>query len=220
MADQQGTVDEPPSVEPIEWRVLHPSSPGVCWTVALLAGLVFGSGATVAALAVLSAAPVSRLAVAAAVLVATVPAGAGLAWYRSSRERTPLADAVAIDAAGVGWLPVAGVVAAGVLLALPWLGDASAARLAFVGATVGAGGLLAIQTLRCTGRLDPEGATATVEGRVYDFDRAPTTAIHLGSMVVVVVRRPAADPLARYDAFAMPADVYRRATRATAGPGL
>lgn len=220
MADPQSAADERPAADSIEWRALHPTSSRVRWLVALLAGLVFGGGATVAAVAILNVSDLSRVAVAATLLVATVPAGVGLGWYRSARERTPLADAVAIDAAGTVWLPVAGAIAAASVLAVPWLGDAAVARLAMVAATAGAAGLLLVQHLRCTGRIDPESATATVEGRLYDLERAPTTPIHLGSVTVVVIQRPARDPIARYDAFAMPTSVYRRAARATAGPGL
>lgn len=199
----------------IEWQVLPERSPRVRWTVALFVGLVLGGGFALPAIAVLSTTGSSPTSVAGTLLVGPSVLAGGLARYRSARERTPYADAVAIDAAGVRWLPVAGVVAAVVTVLADTAGEQPAINAALAGVAVGALGFVLVQSLRGSGRFDPERETATVEGRVYDLGRAPTTPIRLGSLTVLLVRRPAPDVFQRYDLLAMPTDVYSEVARAT-----
>lgn len=206
--------------EPIEWQMFHPRSPRAQWTVALLAGLAFGGGLAIPAIAAIGVQESWARAIAAVLVVAPATAAAALGRYRGARERTPLADALAVDAAGVRWIPVAGAVAAALALTVSAVGSPTAVNLALASVAVGAVGFVVVQTLRCSGRFDPDSATATVQGRVYDLERAPTTTLHVGFLTVVIVRRPTRDPLARYGVVAMPPDVYRRATQSTAGVGL
>lgn len=202
---------------PIEWHVLPERSPQTRWAIALFAGLVLGGGSSLPAVAVLSTTESAPLAVVGALLVVPIALAAVIARYRSARERTPYADALAIDAAGVRWLPVAGVVAAAVTLVAVTLGEQTAINLALAGIAAGALGFVVLQSLRGSGRFDPERQTATVEGRVYDLGRAPTTPIRLGGLTILIVRRPATDVFQRYAVLAMPTDVYGRVTQTTQG---
>lgn len=206
--------------EPIEWQVLHPRSPRAQWTVALLTGLAFGGGLAIPAIAAIGVREPWARTIATVLLVVPATSAAALGQYRAARERTPLADALAVDAAGVRWIPVAGAVAAAFALSVSAVGELTAVNLALASVAVGAVGFVVVQTLRCSGRFDPDSATATVQGRVYDLERAPTTTLHAGLLTVVIVLRPTRDPLSRYGVVAMPPGVYRAATRATAGTGL
>lgn len=203
--------------EPIEWRVLHPRSPRARWALAAFAGLVFGGGASLAAVAAVSTGGRSELVVAGLLLVGAVCATAGLGWYRKARNRTPMVDAVAIDAAGVRWLPVAGAVAAAHALLVRRVGETTVVQTALLAVVLGAVGFLLVQSLRGAGRYDPEAGVATVDGRVYDLGRA-TTAIPVLGLTIVIVRRPSPDLLGRYGVLAMPAHVYSEVLRASDRP--
>lgn len=205
--------------EPIEWRVLHPRSPRARWALAAFAGLVFGGGASLAAVAAVSTGGQSGFTVAGLLLVGTVGATAGLGWWRSARERTPMADAVAIDAAGLRWLPVAGAVAAAHVLGVGLVGEATVVRTALLAVVLGAAGFLLVQALRGTGRYDPETGVATVDGRVYDLGLA-TTAVPVAGLTIVVVRRPSPDLQGRYGVLAMPTDVYGEVVHSTPGDDM
>lgn len=206
--------------EPIEWHVLHRSSSRTRWLLATCAGLVVGGGAGVGAAGLVATGGVPPVPLALVLLLVPLAAAAALGAYRRSRERTPLADALAVDAAGVRWLPVAGLVAAGLALAVPWLGQTATAQSGLAVAAAGAVGALLVQTLRGAGRFDPDTGMASVEGRVYDLERCPTTAIPLAGLTVIVVRRPVPNPLERYGLLAMPTAAYREAALQTAGRGL
>jgi len=201
--------------EPIEWRVLTPATPRVRWGVAVLLGRVVGGGIALPAIAAVRTSGASRLAAAVGVVAFTAAAGGVVARYRTARDRTPFADALSIDVAGVRWLPLAGLLAAGLLVLVAWTGDRAGINLGLVAVAVGAVGFVVVQSLRGTGRFDPDSGTATFEGRVYDLARAPTTPISLGRVTILVVRRPAADPLRRYGVLAMSTTVYARVRQTT-----
>lgn len=203
--------------EPIQWRVLTPPTAGVRWSLAVLLGLVVGGGLALPVIVAVRASALPRLA--AAVGVATLPAAFGglLVQYRRIREFTPFADAFSVDVAGVRWLAPTGLVAAALLVLVPWIGDDAGINLGMVVVAAGSVGFVAALALRGAGRFDPDAGTATFEGRVYDLARAPTTPVRLGGLTILVVRRPARDPLARYAVLAMPTRVYAEVRRTT-GP--
>lgn len=201
--------------EPIEWRILTPPTPGVRWGVAVLLSFVLGGGLAIPAIAAVEAMDPPRLATAAGIAALPIAASGGLARYRTAREHTPFADGLAIDVAGLRWLPAAGVVTAGLTLLVPWIGERVAIDLGLLAVALGAAGFVAFQILRGAGRFDPETGTATFEGRMYDLSVAPTTPIRLGGLTVLVVRRPTPDPLERHGVLAMPTRVYAEIQRAT-----
>lgn len=201
--------------EPIEWRVLTPPTPWTRWGLAALLGLVLGGGLALPAIATVSTIAAPRLLAVAGIAALPIAAGGGLARYRAARERTPFADALAIDVAGLRWLPPGGLVTAGLTLLVPWIGERGAINLGMVAVAVGAAGFVAFHALRGAGRFDPETGTATFDGRIYDLERAPTTPVRLGVLTLLVVRRPVADPLQRYGVLAMPPRVYGEVQRAT-----
>lgn len=216
---------------PVEWQTFPRHSSSVQWGVAVLAGLVLGGGLAIPAIATVTTvgAPASvtawgvpsplggPLLTAVALLSVTVLLAAVVSRYRRAREQTPYADAIAIDAAGVRWLPVAGVVATVVTFVVPAFGEQWAVNVAFVAVGIGALGFVAVRSLRGSGTFDPEQGTATVDGRVYDLDRSPTRAIRLGSLAILIVRRPSSEPMQQYAVLAMPTDAYRQVRQSTAG---
>lgn len=201
--------------EPIEWRVLTPPNAGIRWGLGVLVGLVLGGGLALPAIAAVGTMAAPRGLAAAGIAAIPVAVGGGLARYRRTRKRTPFADALAIDVAGLRWLPPAGLVAAGLTLLVPLVGDRGAINLGLLAVAVGAAGFVAFQVLRGAGRFDPETGTASFEGRMYHLSTAPTTPIRLGGLTLLVVRRPVPDPLRRYGLLAMPTRVYADVQRAT-----
>lgn len=218
--------------DPIQWRVFERTSPRVAWLVAGLLGLIVGPPIGLLASTALDAAAgtgavpglatrVDATAVGATagalVLVATLVA-ATLSWYRRRREEAPLAEGLAIDAAGVRWLPLSGLAAGAVVALAPAVGSWLTTHLALASVAVGATGFVAVRALRGAGRYDPDSDTLSFQGRTFDLARAPTRPVTVGRLTLLVVRRPTPDPAQRYTVVPVPARIYAEIRRSVGRP--
>lgn len=198
--------------EPIEWRVFQRRDPGVQWLVTVLVGPAVGAPAGVVVGAALDAvgmvSTVDRLLAGVALVVGAGAIAAVLRWIRRRSEEASVVELTAIDAAEFRWLPVAALVAASLVVTAPLLAPGTASNLTLMFVAIGGLGVLAVRTLRGTGRYDPESDALSFDGQVIEVGRARLQTVGVGPLTLLVVRRPVPDPIRQFAVVPMPTRVY------------